>query len=215
MRIRLVAMLAAGVSAAVFTVPAFCGAPAIPGTRSAPQSSPLEVRLPKVDYTFVFDARPATGRGRPPGDDLLHAVARWLEAYARLAAPKTLPRVSLESPVRIANFRFTGLLTDDADVSAAVPRSRREVVAAYDGATRTIYLPEGWRGATPAEVSMLVHEMVHHLQREAQERFACPELAEGTAYAAQERWLQTFGRSLAQDFEIDPFTLLVVSQCAP
>jgi len=33
--------------------------------------------------------------------------------------------------------------------------------------------------------------------------------------SAQEQWLQAFGRSLAADFDLDAFTLLVVSQCAP
>jgi hypothetical protein len=40
----------------------------------------------------------------------------------------------------------------------------REAVAAYDDEMKTIYLPEGWTGATPAERSVLVHPMVHHLQ---------------------------------------------------
>ena len=35
------------------------------------------------------------------------------------------------------------------------------VHAIYDDGSRTIYLPEDWTGATPAEVSLLVHEMVH------------------------------------------------------
>ena len=47
-------------------------------------------------------------------------------------------------------------------------RCRAETVAVYDDATRTIYLAEGWSGATRAELSVLVHEMVHHLQSRAQ-----------------------------------------------
>ena len=89
-----------------------------------------------------------------------------------------------------------------------------KTVATYDPLTRTIYLPEGWTGTTPAELSVLVHEMVHDLQNVARTRFPCVEASEELAYAAQERWLGLFGRTLMKDFEIDPFTLLVSTRCA-
>ena len=41
----------------------------------------------------------------------------------------------------------------------------REVVAEYDNSTKTIFLSDTWKGETAAELSVLVHEMVHHLQR--------------------------------------------------
>ena len=188
----------------------------VPGAASRRVAAiPREVRLPSVDHTFKFDPRAATGPGSPPSRELLRAIAQWLNVHAGLKPALALPRVQLESAARITTFRFTGFLTDDPDVASAVPRSHREVVAAYDGVARAIYLPESWRGSTPVELSMLVHEMVHHLQHEAKERFACPEMAEGDAYAAQDRWLRTFGGSLESDFDLDGFTLLVVSQCKP
>ena len=87
------------------------------------------------------------------------------------------------------------------------------IVALYDPLRRTIYLANGWRGDTPTEVSILVHEMVHFVQDSAGETFECPQARERMAYAAQERWLAISGHSLAQDFDVDPFTLLVRSSC--
>ena len=78
---------------------------------------------------------------------------------------------------------------------------------------QTIFLPEGWHGKTPAEVSILVHEMVHHLQTRAQIKFACPEEREKLAFEAQELWLERSGVSLASEFELDGFTLLVRTNC--
>jgi hypothetical protein len=178
-------------------------------------ASVLRLRFPGVSHPFVFDARERSAPARPPSEETLRGVAQWLHIHGGFDPARTLPRVRLESPARIRTFRFTGLMTDDPDVASAVPRNHREVVAAYDALSRTIYLPEQWRGATPTEVSVLVHEMVHHLQHERKDRFACPEQAESAAYAAQDRWLQAFGRSLAADFEIDGFTLLAISQCMP
>ena len=56
--------------------------------------------------------------------------------------------------------------------------------------------------------------MVHHLQHEAGSKHACPEERERDAFAAQERWLAEFGTNLATEFEIDPFTLLVRTNCS-
>jgi hypothetical protein len=88
-----------------------------------------------------------------------------------------------------------------------------EVVSLYSNETKTIYLLDGWKGKTPGELSMLVHEMVHHLQSVGQIKFACPQEREKLAYKAQDDWLGLFGRDLMQDFQIDPFSLLVKTNC--
>jgi hypothetical protein len=78
---------------------------------------------------------------------------------------------------------------------------------------RTIYLPKTWTGDTPVELSILVHEMVHHLQNLAGMTFACPGAREKLAYAAQKDWLALFGHDLFTEFETDAFTLLVRTEC--
>jgi hypothetical protein len=130
-----------------------------------------------------------------------------------LPAGDTLPKVRRVPRTAIAAFRHTGVLSDDPRVLAAVPPGQREVVAAYDELAATIYVAADWRGTTPAEVSVLVREMVHHLQSVARLRYACPEEREALAYAAQEQWLRMHGRTLADDFEIDGFTLLASTRC--
>jgi hypothetical protein len=62
-------------------------------------------------------------------------------------------------------------------------------------------------------MSVVVHEMVHHLQNKAGMSFACPAEREQMAYAAQEKWLGLFGLSLRSEFEIDAFTLKVTTTC--
>ena len=86
-------------------------------------------------------------------------------------------------------------------------RLKVEVVAAYDMEKSTILLSDGWTGSTPADFSVLVHEMVHHLQNEARLSYECPAAREKLAFAAQKKWLSLFGRSLLTDFEIDSLTL--------
>ena len=90
---------------------------------------------------------------------------------------------------------------------------RREVVAVYDDRTKTIFLPDTWTGETPADLSVLVHEMVHHLQNSAQMKYECPGAREQLAYAAQDKWLNLFGRDLSSEFELDAFTLKMTTAC--
>jgi hypothetical protein len=46
---------------------------------------------------------------------------------------------------------------------------------------KTIYLPKNWTGSTPAELSVLVHEMVHHLQGATKTKYECPQAREQLA----------------------------------
>jgi hypothetical protein len=96
----------------------------------------------------------------------------------------------------------------DAPLDAA-----KNIVALYDREKKTIYLPEGWTGRTPAELSVLVHEMVHHLQNLSGERYECPAAMEKPAYKAQAKWLEQFDRTLEGEFELDGLTLLVRTNC--
>jgi len=145
---------------------------------------------------------------------VLAEITAWLAENFNLPATDE-PRVAFVPSARIAAFRYRGFAQAQAAVGddQATLEAGREIAAVYDDATRTIYLPDGWSGKTPAEFSVLVHEMVHHLQNIAQLRYECPQEREKLAYAAQDRWLSRHDRSLASEFELDPFTLLVRTRC--
>ena len=149
---------------------------------------------------------------------LLTATILWLAANFALPATTDLPAIRFVPPIEIA-FLHHGAFTAEgqrqvlAAAAALPPGERREVVSAYDDRRRTIILPLGWQGATPAELSVLVHEMVHHLQTVAGLRYPCSEAREKLAYAAQDKWLGLFGQSLESEFRIDAFTLLATTEC--
>ena len=167
---------------------------------------------PTIDYTLVFTEAEARKVAINPA--VLAAIMTWLSENFDL--PMTdQPRVELVPPARIAAFRYRGFGQPEtaAGGDRAMHDAGREIVAVYDDATRTIYLPAGWSGTTPAELSVLVHELVHHLQNGAQLKYECPQAREKLAYEAQKRWLGLHDRSLSSEFEIDPFTLLVRTRC--
>jgi len=137
-------------------------------------------------------------------DGLLTAIVIWLSATWGLPAIQDHPRIELAPPATLVAVRIGG---------STASASGRELEALYDDRTRTIYLPWGWTGATPAELSVLVHEMVHHLQNVGGLKYECPEAREKPAYAAQDKWLSLFGRNLVDEFELDPMTVLVRTKC--
>ena len=162
----------------------------------------------------VNDSFRVAGRqqaGHAPSPARLTSIVTWLTTNFDLAPSDALPEVKLAPAWLITARRNRDVLATQGQPSA--PDSGRETVAVYDTTERTIYLPEDWRGESPAEISILVHEMVHHLQTLAGTRFECPQAREQLAYAAQQRWLELFGRNLEEDFQLDPFTLLVTMRC--
>jgi hypothetical protein len=169
----------------------------IPGTGVA-----VEAGAPTIDH--------ATGLPEPR---LVEALAAWLAVEIELPAMREPPGFALVSPAKLISLRLGGASADPAPPVANAQISPGDVVAVYDRHARTIYLPDGWDGSTPAELSVVVHELVQHLQNEAGQKAACPEVLEGAAFAAQEQWLALFGTDLYREFGLDPFTLLVRTNC--
>jgi hypothetical protein len=150
------------------------------------------------------------------GQALLTAMETWVSSQFDLAAIHEHPRIEFASPAKIASLRSTDLLSNpgaQVEPNNRASSAQHDTIAIYDDATRTIYLPEGWTGGTPAELSVLVHELVHHFQNVLGLKYGCPQEREKLAYLAQDRWLGPFGHSLAEDFALDPFSLFVKTTC--
>ena len=139
-------------------------------------------------------------RDAPP---LLDTIFLWLSANFDLPVPEHVPRLATLPEADLIAMRYG----PEAQVALG------QVVALYDETRRTIYLSEGWSGQTPAELSVLVHEVVHHMQFASGQRFACLGERERFAYDAQKEWLALFGETLATAFDIDAATLLVGTVC--
>jgi hypothetical protein len=145
-------------------------------------------------------------------------IARWVSTNFELPYAREQPRLERVSQLRLHQLRHKAFLASQSqavggEYSTPLPQYQREVVAVYDDATRTVYLPESWTGETIAEQSVLVHEMVHHLQNLAAKKFACAGEREKPAYLAQDRWLRLHGLELEKEFDVDMFTIVTLSAC--
>ena len=178
-----------------------------------PATSP-PVQVPGTECHIVLDG----AQFRQPANCselvLLAAIETWLSVEFDLPIVREHPRLKLVSPVEIAGLRLKGLFPNPGtEIAANESSAQGDTVAVYHDATQTIYLPKGWSGSTPAELSVLVHEMVHHFQNLLGLKHECPQEREKLAYIAQDRWLGLFGHSLADDFALDPFSLFVKTTC--
>jgi hypothetical protein len=150
---------------------------------------------------------------------LLTAIALWISVNFDIPANFPLPNVKLVPAQEITLLRYGAFtaaqqreIANQEQQTSGVP-NRRQAVAVYDDLNEAIFLPDTWKGDTPAELSVLVHEMVHHLQSKNHLKYECPGARKELAYKVQEKWLSLFGRDLASEFQIDPFTLKVSTTC--
>jgi hypothetical protein len=134
---------------------------------------------------------------------LLEAMSLWLAANFDLPYTADMPT--------LAGLPAAELIARRYGPEAIFPAGG--VIALYDEAETTIFVTENWTGRTVADLSILVHELVHHMQAAADMRFACAGEREMLAYQAQGAWLGLFGESLESAFEIDRATLLVATAC--
>ena len=98
-------------------------------------------------------------------EDLLISIENWLSSQFNLPTFNHHPRIELVAPSTIASLGYKKLLSDPSVVAESeTTGSQPNTVSLYDDVTQTIYLLKGWTGNDDVEVSILVHEMVHHFQ---------------------------------------------------
>lgn len=143
-----------------------------------------------------------------PGGPLLEALAIWVGAKLGQPVPASLPGLVFKPVGQIAGLRLRQYVSE-----IGPPKIQPDIKSVYDARQKLIYLPESWDGSTAADLSVLVHELVHHFQEAHQFKFECDAAREAKAFELQEKWLRLFGSSLEEEFQIDPFTLLVRTSC--
>lgn len=137
-----------------------------------------------------------------PLEALLRAVTVWVASELELPVPATLPAVVFTSPRSMVEMRY-GMAAND----------QLRVTALYHARTQRIFLADDWTGETQKELSVLVHEMVHHVEAQAGVQFSCPNQRERSAYRLQEHWLAQFGIDFLRTFNTDRGRLARNTSC--
>ena len=144
-------------------------------------------------------------------DMLLTAIVVWLFANFGLPANYDFPRIERMPSTAMTNLRYQGLSAEQRQAMSI--DQLQQVMSLYSDEEKTIYLLPEWTGRTPAELSILVHEMVHHSQNLSHADYVCPAEREKLAYQAQEKWLVQHSKSLESEFGLDRMSVFVMSRC--
>lgn len=180
------------------------------GGAEAADTGEVPDRPPDIQAAAAAAGEVAWAANMLPPESVLAGLADWLSARLDLPRPESLPRLALASPQDLVTRRYGPLVTTSADIGST---ATLDIVALYDDHERTIFVAPAWAPAGLAGLSVLIHEMVHHMQNMAGMKYACAEEREREAFAAQADWLAMFGTDLATEFGIDPLTLLVRTKC--
>src|SRR5262245_65637151 len=121
----------------------------------------------------------AEEKARGPARALMSTVVSWLSTNFDLPENRDYPNIELVSPTTMAAIRYRSVVGGWPQVSpsdnSSLPLSGvSELAAVYNDTNRTIYLSEGRTGVSFADLSILVHEIVHHLQNVGQLKYGCP-----------------------------------------
>ncbi|HEX6319095.1 MAG TPA: DUF6647 family protein [Burkholderiales bacterium] len=89
-----------------------------------------------------------------------------------------------------------------------------DVPAAYDRATRTVYLRNDWNPVDLRSRARLLHELVHHVQNVNGVPYDCPASREPEAYNLALQWLEEEGAADPYaTLGIDEFSIWILSRC--
>jgi hypothetical protein len=115
----------------------------------------------------------------------LDEIMRWISERFDLPRAAEQPDIVFETPADLARMRNGGFVSRPSTQTAPNSEHRSaqgDVLALYNDVRRTIHLSEDWTGETEADMSVLVHEMVHHLQNLARLKYNCAGEREKIAY---------------------------------
>jgi len=134
-----------------------------------------------------------------PLQDLIPKLENWLDENTSLPRPTSRP------VIRWVDF---GPVAPPSDSRLAVHDENSR--GFYDPDSRTIWLVRPWSASDPHDVSVLLHELVHHRQAE-KGHWYCPGAQELPAYKLQQAWLDGFGLKT----NVNWIAVVLESGCTP
>lgn len=144
--------------------------------------------------------------------ELIAALMIWINAYTGLPVPAEQPLVLFVDQCEIRQIYAGSGAVDCEDMESM------RAAALYMPERKTVYLPDTWQAGDLGDVSMLLHELVHHMQAESGQKMkdtGCTGgLVERPAYDAQEGFLR--GAGLDDPYKamgINKLLLFLITQC--
>lgn len=114
---------------------------------------------------------------------LVENLDQWLDAHF------SLPRNAGSPDIRWIDRHSA------ASLAGPQLQAHENLRGLYDPDSQTIWLVQPWNARDPRDVSVLLHELIHHRQAVAGHWY-CPAAQELPAYRTQQKWLAGLGLEL-------------------
>ncbi len=184
---------------------------ALTATAARAHATCLNTELATTGSGMVLDrcTAPEPPDGRVTAQQL-DTMTQWITERFGLARPTERPSIVFESPGRLA--RLHGF--ENVETFRMSDRMRRpDLLAIYSDTKRAIYLSDDWTGTTQAQMSVLVHALVHHMQNASSLRYTCRGERAILAFQAQAAWLEQSGTSLESEFGLNLPSVITQGNC--
>ena len=136
------------------------------------QSAVIVTTVLAINTSFLLSG-PVTAQ---PGLDLVEELELWLDQHSDLPRASEATEIFLKDPTEFEDDRTTSRVAVGTRTRGVYDKSDRSI---------TLFLP--WSETNIEDVSVLLHELVHH--RQAAADHGCRARWEYQAYKLQEKWM--------------------------
>jgi len=144
-------------------------------------------------------------------DALVLALMTWIQAASGLPMAEEMPEVRWVAPQRMAELANPN---PDPNRDGAYDRSVTSgYLALYHADSGTVLLRHDWDAGDLRDRSILLHELVHHMQASATRAYPCAGAREREAYHLQGRWLEERGANLFELLGMNALFFHAVTRC--
>ena len=151
--------------------------------------------------------------------ELIISLMLWITTVTGYPMPEKLPIIKYASPSEVyyrqyrcdAPTKHTKKKCEDIN-----PKEAEKTLAIYNHHTDTIYLKDGLENMFNKNIyeSIVVHELVHHMQYESDAQFDCLGQYEEDAYEIQDKFLLSRGENgVIESLRLNELYLMMIFQC--
>lgn len=136
--------------------------------------------------------------------ELIFSLILWITAHSNLAWDQTYPVITYMSQTQLCRAYLGPEAAPDCPV-----------VALYSD-TAGMALNRDFNPMSFRDQATLMHELVHHLQKNYPQNYECIQASEPEAYLLEHRWIMSRGATSEEAWEFmnsSPLTVFVLSQC--
>lgn len=136
---------------------------------------------------------------------LMLSLMVWAASFTGLPVPDTMPTIHMTTNQKIfEHVRPNQEYKEDSGFT---------VRALYDHDTSTIWLNENWNPDNLVDLSIMLHELIHHMQYESGNEYECHAAMEKEAYAAQIAWVEAAGEDPWKLLNMNALFVFYVTTC--